>query len=265
MTSGEHRKALIKLLREASGRHNLWDVFNDFVTMAALAVANAVDLRQRDEREAEYMRMVTRYEPRELALFPQMLAITTEALEAEPRDFLGEVFGELELGNAARGQFFTPSELCRAMASITVGPAEELQRLVDQRGYIRVHEPACGAGAMLIAFAEEFAARGFSRSRQMHVVAIDVDRRAALMCYLQLSLLGIPAEIIVGNALTLECREQWFTPVHILEGWSWRLARSGGTSPAVEKPEPIAPEIPAGTTDAPPAAATPAAPQLTLF
>lgn len=264
MKSSEHRKALIKLLREASGRHNLWDVFADFVTMSALAVANAVDLRQREEREAEYMRMITRYEPRELALFPQMLAITTEALEAEPRDFLGEVFGELELGNAARGQFFTPSELCRAMASITVGPAEELQRLVDQRGYIRVHEPACGAGAMLIAFAEEFAARGFSRSRQMHVVAIDVDRRAALMCYLQLSLLGIPAEIIVGNALTLECREQWFTPVHILEGWSWRLARTGGTSSDVEKPEVPADPEPVALA-APPAAAAPAAPQLTLF
>lgn len=181
MKSSEHRKALIKLLRDASRRRNLYDVFDDFVTMAAIAVANAVDLRQRDEREAEYMRIVGRYERDEVRLFPQMLAITTEALEAEPRDFLGEVFGELELGNAARGQFFTPSELCRVMASLTVGTADELQVLVEQRGYIRVHEPASGAGAMLIAFAEEFAARGFSRSRQMHVVAIDVDRRAALM------------------------------------------------------------------------------------
>jgi len=259
-----HRKELIKLLRDASRRHNLWDVFADFVTMAALSVANAVDLAQRDEREAEYMRIVGRYDRDELALFPRMLAVTVEALEAEPRDFLGEVFGELELGNAARGQFFTPSELCRLMAAQTVGTREELQALVDQRGYIRVHEPACGAGAMLIAFAEEFAARGFSRSRQMHIVAIDVDRRAALMCYLQLSLLGIPAEIIVGNALTLEVREQWFTPVHIIEGWTWRLRRTGGASPAVEKPEHLAPEVPACTTDAP-AAAAPAAPQLTLF
>ncbi len=264
MTLATHRKQLIKLLREASRRRNLYDVFDDFVTMAALAVANAVDLHQRDTREAEYMRIVGRYEPDEVALFPQMLAITTEALEAEPRDFLGEVFGELELGNAARGQFFTPSEVCRLMASVTVGSTEQLQQLVDERGYIRVHEPACGAGAMLIAFAEEFAARGFSRSRQMHVVAIDVDRRAALMCYLQLSLLGIPAEIVVGNALTLECREQWFTPVHILEGWTWRLRRTGGASSAVEKPEHPAPDVPACTTDAP-AAAAPAAPQLTLF
>lgn len=259
-----HRKALIKLLRDASRRRNLYDVFDDFVTMAAIAVANAVDLRQREAREAEYMRLVGRYERDELLLFPQMLAITTEALEAEARDFLGEVFGELELGNAARGQFFTPSELCRVMASLTVGSAEELRTLVDQRGYIRVHEPACGAGAMLIAFAEEFAARGFSRSRQLHVVAIDVDRRAALMCYLQLSLLGIPAEIIVGNALTLECREQWFTPVHIIEGWTWRLARTGGAASDVEKAEVPAGDEPACIT-APPSAAASAAPQLTLF
>lgn len=97
----------------------------------------------------------------------------------------------------------------------------------------------------------------------MHVVAIDVDRRAALMCYLQLSLLGIPAEIIVGNALTLEIRERWFTPAHILGGWTWRLQRADRPSSAVEKPEPSAPDVPACTTDAP--AAGPAAPQLTLF
>lgn len=242
-------KELIKLLRQASGRRNLHDVFSDFVTMAALAVANAVDLAQRDAREAEYLQTIARYDAAEQALFPRMLATVVEALEAEAGDFLGQVFGELELGNAARGQFFTPDSVCRIMASITVGSAEELRALIEPRGFIRVHEPACGAGAMLIAMAEEFRERGFNRSRQLHVTAIDVDRRAALMCYLQLSLLGIPAEIIVGNALTLECRERWFTPVHIVDGWTWRLARD-----TAAPPKPSAP-----TTEAP------AAPQLTLF
>lgn len=244
-----HRKELIKLLRQASGRRSLYDVFSDFVTMAALSVSNTVDLAKREPRESEYLQTIARYDAAEQALFPRMLATVVEALEAEAGDFLGGVFGELELGNAARGQFFTPDSVCRIMASITVGNAEELRALIEPRGFIRVHEPACGAGAMLIAMAEEFRERGFNRSRQLHVTAIDVDRRAALMCYLQLSLLGIPAEIIVGNALTLECRESWFTPVHIIDRWSWRLARAAEPMPAPPAPTPEAP----------------AAPQLTLF
>lgn len=36
----------------------------------------------------------------------------------------------------------------------------------------------------------------------MLAVAQDVDRSAALMCYLQLSVLFIPAIVIVGNSIT---------------------------------------------------------------
>lgn len=52
----------------------------------------------------------------------------------------------------------------------------------------------------------------------MHVTAIDVDPRAAHMAFVQFSLLHIPATVIVGNSLTLETREYWFTPAHILGG-----------------------------------------------
>lgn len=237
MMPGEHRKALIKLLRRASGRYSKREVFRDFVTMAAIAVANAVDTRNREAREAEYMRIVARYGREEMALFPEMLAMTVEALETEPRDFLGEAFGELELGNSERGQFFTPSDICRLIAGLTIGSQEQLSEIIARRGYASVHEPACGSGAMLIAFSVELAERGVSRSHQLHVHAIDVDRQAALMCYLQLSLLGIPAEIIVGNALTLECEERWFTPAHILGGWQSRISFQAPTESETSAPQ----------------------------
>lgn len=256
-----NKRELIKLLRQASHRHHLWEVFTDFITMAALAVANAVDLAQRDDREAEYMRIVGRYEPAEVALFPRMLGLLTEELEHEPGDVLGEVFGELDLGNADRGQFFTPYHLCRLMAAVTIGGDSMIEDTVKARGYVGVHEPACGAGAMLIAMAIELRARGIEPTRHMLVHAIDGDRRAALMCYLQLSLLGIPAEVIVGNTISLEVRERWFTPVYIIDGWRWRTARAPRAPLGAEQPPP---DVPACTTDAPDAAA-PAAPQLTLF
>ncbi len=37
----------------------------------------------------------------------------------------------------------------------------------------------------------------------------DIDRLTALMAYVQLSLWNVPAEIVVGNTLSLEVREVW--------------------------------------------------------
>jgi len=45
------------------------------------------------------------------------------------------------------------------------------------------------------------------------------------MTFIQLALLHVPAVVIHGNGLTGECREQWFTPAHILGGWGARLRR----------------------------------------
>jgi type I restriction-modification system DNA methylase subunit len=54
-----------------------------------------------------------------------------------------------ELGNDASGQFFTPYDVCRCMVEISGGsdPAAE------NAGFFSVSDPACGAGALLIAFA----------------------------------------------------------------------------------------------------------------
>ena len=220
-----------RLMREAAGRHHLWDVFSDFCEMAALAVANSVDLAQRERREARYMDRIRRYEPAEQALFPQMLAALVERLEEGPADVLGALFGELELGNADRGQFFTPFEVCRLMARMQIGDGR-LPELLEQRGFITVNEPACGAGAMVIAFAEAMQEAGYNPQRQLHITCQDVDSRGVHMAFLQLSLLHIPAIVVLGNTLTLETREVWYTPAHILGGWSWKLGR--GRHPLIE-------------------------------
>lgn len=49
----------------------------------------------------------------------------------------------------------------------------------------------------------------------MDVLAVDVDRTAALMAYIQLSLWNVPATVVVGNSLTLEEREVWLTPAKV--------------------------------------------------
>ena len=74
----------------------------------AISLASAVDLRHRAPREKRYLEIVGRYERDVVETFPKILGEVVSALEAEPGDVLGAVYGDLELHNAARGQFFTP-------------------------------------------------------------------------------------------------------------------------------------------------------------
>ncbi|MGP0897066.1 SAM-dependent DNA methyltransferase, partial [Serratia sp. CY83726] len=41
---------------------------------------------------------------------------------------------------------------------------------------------------------------------------VDIDPVAARMCYIQLSLLGIPARVVIGNSLTLKYQREMYTP-----------------------------------------------------
>jgi hypothetical protein len=232
---GAHRKNLIKLLEEASRRRHLWEVFGDFIEMGALAMANSVDLAQREPREARYLQLIQRYEPDEQQLFPKMLGELVLALEYGPDDVLGKVFGELDLGNSARGQFFTPYELCRLMARLNVGDGTEVRQRIEQRGFIRLNEPAAGAGAMVIAMAESLQEQQINYQQHLHVIAQDVDSRAVHMAYLQFSLLHIPAVVILGNTLTLEEREHWYTPAHILGLWGTKLHRGYALGSAMDQ------------------------------
>lgn len=220
------RQNILRLFQSMGYRHDTYKLFADFCELAALSLSNAVDLAQRESREARYLQIVKGYTREEVELFPRVLAEVTLGLEEGATDLLGAVFHDLELHNKYRGQFFTPFEICRMMASMIVGSKEDLRQLVEQRGYITACEPACGAGAMVIALAETIRELGINYQRHLHVTAIDVDAKAAHMAYIQFSLLHIPAVVIVGNSLALEEREHWYTPAHILGGWSGKLRRA---------------------------------------
>jgi hypothetical protein len=45
------------------------------------------------------------------------------------------------------------------------------------------------------------------------------------MAYIQLSLLGVPAVVVVGDTLRLEERARWYTPAHVVGGWTMKLRR----------------------------------------
>lgn len=177
-----------------------WEVWADFVAMTALTIANAFDREgpTHDEREQEYIRTIKRYSKREQEGFPKLFALTVEALEAEPeQDFLGEMFMGLDFGNHWKGQFFTPYNVCRLMADMAL---EGVEARIEKRGWVGVCDPCCGAGALLIA-ARNTMVRQKLGFRDALYVAQDIDRTAALMCYIQLSLLGCAGYVVVADSL----------------------------------------------------------------
>lgn len=207
-----------KLFRETARHRHRYEVFRDFVTMADITMHNRVNLV--DTLEAEYLATIGRYERADIDRFPKLLDELIAILESEPWDALGQLYMELGIQSEHVGQFFTPPEVSELMARLTYG--EAIASIKEP--FVTVQEPACGAGGMILAFTKVLIEAGHNPAEKMWAHCQDIDRTAALMCYLQLALWNIPGVVIVGNTLTNESREVFYTPAHYLYRWDDRLA-----------------------------------------
>lgn len=212
---------MAKMINNLAHQHSPFQVFSDFVEMSALAISNAVDITQFDKREQRYLDIVKGYRKEEVNVFPKLLGSLTMHLESNPADVLGTLYHDLELHNNRAGQYFTPFPICQMMAKMTLG--EGVTETIAEQGFITVSEPACGSGAMIIAYAGELANQEINYQQHMHVTAVDLDQRCAHMAYVQFSLLHIPAVVVHGNSLTVEEYSHWYTPAHVMGGWSYTL------------------------------------------
>ena len=215
-----HIRAFTRLFSETARYHNRYTVFADFCELAAISIQNA--FLKSDELEQEYLKIVKRYEKDDAIRMSHLLAEVVMGLEVAPCDFLGSVYMELELGSKHLGAYYTPFEVALLSAKLTFNNGEEL---LKERPFITLHEPCVGAAAYVIAFAQVMYERGFNPQQQLWVSCIDIDPVAARMAYLQLALLGIPAEVIVGNSLSMKFTKVMRTPAHYLGLWDSKLRR----------------------------------------
>jgi hypothetical protein len=191
-----------RCLQDADPGQHAWNIYPSWAECALIALRQAV-IKMRtgsidDDLEAKYMGLIERVKhPKK---YSEALAILTMGLEEDASDFLGDTLGEWGVLNKWNGQFFTPRDICRLMARMNIGAKEP-----DDKNTFTICEPACGGGAMAIAVARHLQEQGFY-PWHYHITCIDVDWRMFATCYIQLTLLGIPAGVIHGNALTVE---QW--------------------------------------------------------
>jgi type I restriction-modification system DNA methylase subunit len=193
MRQTELQKAILAI----SGRYTAYEIFMDWIECVALALSNSVHLIHSQlwqEREDKYMTIMKKYTHEERQKFPEMLAWLVEELEDDPRDVLGEVFMRSGMGSDAGGQFFTPFNISKLMASLSINRPEDSED-------ITVNEPSCGAGGSIIAAALKLKEEGVDYQRRMKVVCQDLDWRCVYMCYVQLSYMGINAICVQGDTL----------------------------------------------------------------
>ena len=227
-----------KVFSQLCNTKSSWQAWSDFVEMAAIAISNRFEIREnvKQEREGRYLDIIRQYSKSEQQLFPELLAILVTALERESeQDFLGEMFMALELGSHWKGQFFTPYDVCKMMVKVT---ADDAKDKIAAKGWVSVNDPACGAGATLIAARNLLHQYGIG-SDQVFFVGQDIDRTAAMMCYVQLSLLGCAGYVVVADTLLhpvtgpmlwpnlTEHQDAWFMPMNFMDPvWVLRWMRS---------------------------------------
>ena len=185
----------LKSFQKLTYRHRAWDVWRDYILLHACSISNVLDQENYDQREKRYLKIIRQYSKEEQAIFPELAAYTTMALDQnQEQDFLGKMFMRLDLGNRSAGQFFTPYHVCELMAEVAATNALEK---IEQYGYISINDPCCGAGATLIAgvhvIRKQLDHCDPPKNYQNHilVVAQDVDEIVGLMCYIQISLLAL--------------------------------------------------------------------------
>lgn len=197
-----------KLLGSISRQNDFRRTFDSFVRVAACALAAQT-------REAEYLEEAKRWEKSDLELLSHALGALVLEMESKPfEDVLGGYYMEFALSAKSQqwtGEFHTPKPVADLMARMLVGdlaslPAEEP---------VTVCEPACGSGTMILSLAE---ACPPEVRRRLRVTAIDINRAACDMTFINTTLWGIPTRVIHGNTLSMECWAAW-SNIHYIAPW----------------------------------------------
>lgn len=212
------RKQFIRIFNQTARHLHRWDVFSDFVRLAASEL-DIVRVRTPDNIE-RCGKICARYDADDIRNFHELFNLMVSALEAKFHDFIGSIFMELELGSGEMGQFFTPYSVQSMMARMLI---PGIQKQITREGIATISDPACGSAGMIIAYAECLLEADVNPSAHLFASCIDIDPIAADMAFIQLSLLGIAAEVVTGNTLTMQFNRVRYTPVYYLNNFEERL------------------------------------------
>lgn len=214
-------KDILKLFEKATYKVGVHEFLSDVFECSAITISNQIDSRNYNRREEKYKNIMKKYDKEMRFLicdiFSRLYVLLSSQIEVGFNDYLGELYMMSETSNDKSGQFFTPYHLSKACAKLTVDK-NQVEECITTDKIITMHEPTVGSGGMVLALADVlYNEYHFNITRNLFVECGDIDTRCVHMCYLQLSLAGIPAIIYHRDGLSLETWDKWETPAYIMQ------------------------------------------------
>lgn len=217
MTRPDYAKDFLKCIEHFRYRHHAREVFRDWAELIAAVLHQKPyhDFGWQtdpvfDHVEKNYLEVAKQYEGKDFDIFIEMMHLASTALHEQKQDFLGQCYMQSGVNSKGLGQEFTPYELSLSVARLALG---DVGNIIDHMGFFTLHEPACGAGSIVIACAqvvEEEVQR--DPTAVMWFDAWDIDRLCTNMTYIQCSLLGLSGIVRHGDTLKYKVFDWQLTP-----------------------------------------------------
>lgn len=237
----EYRKAFIGLLPKVSGSYDIRTVFCDVCRIFCLSLRGVVTMgKEKDEIEREYQTYVEKYGKDGMQKVSILLSYVVQALELRRSDFLGHVQEGLGATRSKdAGQFYTPDSVSTMMARVCATGHK-----IESGKIIKIGDPSCGAGALLIAGVEALMDEGV-RQGDVLVCGEDLDPTACNIFYVQATLLGYAAIVTRMDSLSRQVYEgPWYTAGYFMHCMPMRLLAERSRQKA-EQMENLAKSVPA--------------------
>jgi len=205
----ERHKELESLLKKMRSGYTARDNFTVLMEIMAISLANVVKTDMWQERENVYLKLIKTVD---VNATKHAFAFVMDwfAKQAEPMDLLGPFHSWIGMDNSRTGQFFTPWTVAVAMALMSLGSKEEIEKQIAEKGYISINDPTCGAGGTLLAAANALQGMGIDCSNVVFY-GQELMPTTAYTCFVQCALSGLPAVIGHGDTLKMDTFQTFTT------------------------------------------------------
>jgi hypothetical protein len=212
----ERHKELESLLKKMRTGYSVRDNFAILMEIMAITLANVrTDIWQ--EREGMYLKLIKTVDA-EATMRASAFVMEWFASEPTPMDLLGPFHTWIGMDNSGSGQFFTPWEVAVMMARMSLESKECIEAQIEEKGYVTICDPTCGAGGTLLAAANALHGMGID-CRNVVFYGQELMPTTAYTCFVQCALSGLPAVIGHGNTLKMDTFQTFAT----LPYWELRL------------------------------------------
>lgn len=164
------------------------NVFSDWIDIMLCCLLS--DRTPEHPSEQEYMRIIKRYQKEDLSFFGKAFGELMLIMQTTNEELLGLIYMQIasKYKSSALGQYFTPQPICDFIVQTTQGEISDREQ--------KILDPACGAGAMLVAY-NKVNPKAFFTGQ-------DLDPICTKMTALNMCFFNMNGYALCGNSLSLE-------------------------------------------------------------